>query len=305
MQRTITVDLQTHSHFSDGSVSPAEVARRAAGAGLKTLALTDHSTVDGWPEFSRACTTHGIVAIRAVEISCRFAHGWLDLLAYGLDASCPAVQAVLAQSQIAQNQMVDSPIAWLAKRTAGPTAETIRRHFGIPFTVRMPYWLKRYLREVWGYSAERVKDVMQLCHAELGSRDDIFSAHLPTAESAIAAVHESGGIISIAHAHQSARILFRQMFDPADRVSRFLDEIVAPLVKLGADAIEVSHWSHDAQTERMVRDWVNRSRPRLLKTGGSNYHGDGPGENKPDVPFGRWGLTAEEFAPVAERLGVR
>lgn len=36
------IDLHTHSIFSDGELIPAELARRAAAAGYKALAVTDH-----------------------------------------------------------------------------------------------------------------------------------------------------------------------------------------------------------------------------------------------------------------------
>ena len=43
-------DLQSHSTYSDGALAPAEVVRRAAGAGVELLALTDHDSVDGVEE---------------------------------------------------------------------------------------------------------------------------------------------------------------------------------------------------------------------------------------------------------------
>lgn len=36
------IDLHTHSIFSDGELIPAELARRAAAAGYRALAITDH-----------------------------------------------------------------------------------------------------------------------------------------------------------------------------------------------------------------------------------------------------------------------
>jgi len=37
------IDLHTHTTFSDGELIPAELARRAAKAGYKGLAVTDHA----------------------------------------------------------------------------------------------------------------------------------------------------------------------------------------------------------------------------------------------------------------------
>ena len=41
------IDLHVHSNASDGTDPPAEVARRAAAAGLDVVALTDHDTMAG------------------------------------------------------------------------------------------------------------------------------------------------------------------------------------------------------------------------------------------------------------------
>lgn len=40
-------DLHTHSYYSDGELSPAEVVRLAKKSGIKNLALTDHDSVKG------------------------------------------------------------------------------------------------------------------------------------------------------------------------------------------------------------------------------------------------------------------
>jgi len=42
-QGIIMIDLHTHTFFSDGELVPAELVRRAAVAGYKALAITDHA----------------------------------------------------------------------------------------------------------------------------------------------------------------------------------------------------------------------------------------------------------------------
>ena len=44
------IELHVHSTASDGTLSPAEVVRRALGVPLAAIALTDHDTVDGIAE---------------------------------------------------------------------------------------------------------------------------------------------------------------------------------------------------------------------------------------------------------------
>ena len=47
-------DLHTHSYYSDGTVSPAELIGLARQAELGAVALCDHNTVAGLPEFAAA-----------------------------------------------------------------------------------------------------------------------------------------------------------------------------------------------------------------------------------------------------------
>lgn len=62
-------DLHTHSHYSDGTCAPAALIREAECLGLTALALTDHNTVDGLPEFLAAAGKSSLEAIPGVEIS--------------------------------------------------------------------------------------------------------------------------------------------------------------------------------------------------------------------------------------------
>ena len=62
-------DLHTHSNYSDGTFSPAELIAEAAEIGLSAVALTDHNTVAGLPEFVAAARKSSVEAIPGVEIS--------------------------------------------------------------------------------------------------------------------------------------------------------------------------------------------------------------------------------------------
>lgn len=61
-------DLHTHSLFSDGSCTPAQIIAQAKEAGL-TVALTDHNTVAGLPEFMAEGSKQGVRAIPGIEFS--------------------------------------------------------------------------------------------------------------------------------------------------------------------------------------------------------------------------------------------
>lgn len=304
MTRTITVDLQTHSHFSDGDASPSELARRAVQAGLQVVALTDHATIAGVPEFAATGHDLGLRTVVGVEITCRHGVRWFDTLAYGVEPMNPTLRALLAANQTAFSTATQQYFDWLCTQQAGPTPQTIRDHYGIAYDLPLGYWPNKYRREVHGCTPEQIKRDMAAAGYSYEGRADLYLKLLPTFEAALDAVHVAGGILALAHPPQTAAKWFAALPDALARVECLLSHADA-LVEAGLDAVEWQHHSHDERTSAAVARWVARHGGQLLKTGGSDYHGHLPGEHKPHVPFGRWGLTADEFAPIAERLGLK
>ena len=65
-------DLHTHSVFSDGSCTPAEIVDGAIRVGLSAIALTDHNTVDGLPDFISAAHGKKIDVAPGAEFSVEY-----------------------------------------------------------------------------------------------------------------------------------------------------------------------------------------------------------------------------------------
>ena len=62
-------DLHTHSTISDGTISPSQIVAEGLRRKLRAVALTDHNTVAGLPEFLKAAEGTGLKGIPGVEIS--------------------------------------------------------------------------------------------------------------------------------------------------------------------------------------------------------------------------------------------
>ena len=62
-------DLHVHSTFSDGTLTPEQLICEAERCGLSALALCDHNTVAGLPDFLAAAEGKSVEAVPGIEFS--------------------------------------------------------------------------------------------------------------------------------------------------------------------------------------------------------------------------------------------
>jgi 3',5'-nucleoside bisphosphate phosphatase len=106
-------DLHLHSKFSDGKQWPEEIVARAKAVNFKMLALTDHDTMAGVKRFLKACSTHTIKGIPAVEIDYDVKQICFksELLAYFPEGKYARTQAILNELQQMRNQIAIEAIS--------------------------------------------------------------------------------------------------------------------------------------------------------------------------------------------------
>ncbi|HEC17033.1 MAG TPA: PHP domain-containing protein [Sedimenticola sp.] len=85
-------DLHAHSTASDGTLSPRELVRHAARAGLEALALTDHDTTAGLAEAADEAFAAGLGFVPGVEISVSWNAHVVHVLGLGIDPGCRLLQ---------------------------------------------------------------------------------------------------------------------------------------------------------------------------------------------------------------------
>ena len=133
------VDLHIHSTVSDGRLSPAEVVRKSAEAGLTVIALADHDSVDGTvPALEAAQTSPWLRVIPAVEISTYVPKGEVHVLGYFIDYTHRELQATLkrmrnsrreqAQGMITRLRELGLPIEWQRVKEIAGSGSTGRPH---------------------------------------------------------------------------------------------------------------------------------------------------------------------------------
>lgn len=90
------MDLHTHSHFSDGELSPTELVLRAKESGIGMLALSDHDSMGGVPEVMEAGRTYGLTVVPAVEFDTEFPQE-MHILGYCVDGDEAGIKEGLRQ----------------------------------------------------------------------------------------------------------------------------------------------------------------------------------------------------------------
>ena len=67
------IDLHTHSLFSDGTATPAQLVDKAASVGLSAIALTDHDSADGLTQFQSAAKLYpDLLVLNGAELGIDF-----------------------------------------------------------------------------------------------------------------------------------------------------------------------------------------------------------------------------------------
>ncbi|PYQ78549.1 MAG: hypothetical protein DMG03_28100 [Acidobacteria bacterium] len=246
------IDLHTHTTASDGRCSPAELVARAAAAGIRVLAVTDHDTVAGCEAAEAASSAAGIEFVNGIEITAIRDGGDVHVLGYFIDRHSPSLLAFLATQRQRRIDRVRQMIERLASFDIQLDADLILQP-GIDDpakSVGRP-WIARAL-----VASGHVADTSEAFEKWLARGRPAFvpRAGVPP-EHVFGRIHEAGGIASLAHPG-----LVRH------------DEWIAGFAAAGLDAIEAYHSDHDSEA---TARYVNLAEALgLALSGGSDYHAD-------------------------------
>ncbi|MEH1054901.1 PHP domain-containing protein [Micromonospora sp. CPCC 206171] len=249
------IDLHTHSTASDGTLSPAELVRAAADAGLDVVAITDHDTTAGWDAAVRALPP-GLTLIRGAEISCRW-HGVepavpLHLLAYLFDPDHPELVAELARVRLAREVRGERIVELLRADGIDISWPEIMAAAG-GGTVGRPHIAAALIRAglvattTEAFGADWLGERYRLPKEDV----DVFRA--------VELIRAAGGVPVFAHPR-------------ATRRGRIVpDELIVELAAAGLAGLEADHEDHSPAEAAHVRALA--AELGLLVTGSSDFHG--------------------------------
>jgi 3',5'-nucleoside bisphosphate phosphatase len=258
-----TFDLQSHSTRSDGGLEPAEVVRLAAEAGVQTLALSDHDTIDGVAEALEAGNANAIRVVPATELSSIDGEREdMHILGYLVDHTDATflreLERFRADREARAVRMMD------ALRELGFELDTAaidaRRAAGAP--VGRPHIARaafEHPANAQRIADEGLEDFSALLVAYLIEGAPAFRRRTtPTIGEAIEVIHAAGGVAVWAHPYWDLDT-DEDVFDAIERYAA-----------MGIDGVEAFYVTHTERQTRFAYDECVRR--GLLTTGSADFH---------------------------------
>lgn len=256
-------DLHTHSIFSDGTFSPSQLIDEAERLGLSAIALTDHNTVAGLPEFMAAAAHSSVDAIAGIEFSTDYQDIELHIVALFIQPEHygPITRLTDDMNSRKQQSNIDLienlnragyAICYDTIKSAMPTGEPNRALIAAELT-RL------------GYTSSNKEAFQTLLGKKCGyyhppKRIDVFEL--------IEFTRSIGAVPILAHPFLSIK--------ETDHLENFLSKAAA----YGLQGIETRYPLFSSEQTEILTTLADKY--GLTQSGGSDFHG----ENKPDIRLG-------------------
>jgi len=243
------IDLHLHTAYSDGSLSPRAVVDAAAARGVRLIAITDHDEIGGVPEAQAAGAALGVRVLSGVEINTDVGRADVHILGYGFPPDAPALRDGLQALRAARLTRA----ALMVKRLhdLGYPVEMARLlAIAGEGSIGRPHVAQALVE------AGHVDDVGQAFDRLIGKGKPAYVKRAPfTPQQAIALIHASGGIASLAHPGK--------LGDPLRHIR--------VLKAAGLDALEAYHSDHAPAVTARILGYARQC--GLAVTGGTDSHG--------------------------------
>jgi predicted metal-dependent phosphoesterase TrpH len=278
----LNADLHCHSVVSDGTLTPEQLAARAAANGVELWSLTDHDEIGGQHRAAAAAQAHGMRYLTGTEISVTFAAETVHIVGLGFDPGSATLRQGLSETRGGRRERAMEMAGQLAAVGIPGTYEGALKYVGNPELISRTHFA-RFLVE-----AGVCRDTSEVFRKYLTEGKPGFVAHRwASLKAAVQWITGAGGMAVIAHPA-------RYRFTANEEFALFSE-----FKTHGGCGVEVVTGSHTAAEYGRYADTAREF--GLSASRGSDFHS--PGESHTDLgqlPGLPGGLT-----PVWEVLGDR
>ena len=248
------IDLHSHSTASDGCYSPSDLVRKAAGAGLSVLALTDHDNCSGLLEAQDEAGRQGLVFVPGIEVNIAWPTGEFHLLGLALKTVSPSLRDVIAFLEAGRMRRNEEMAQKLRDNGVDISLDELREAFDTRELGR-PHFAAMLVQK--GYVKTRQQAFDKYFAKGRPCFVDKEGADLAAS---VSAIKESGGIPVQAHP--------LSMFVSWGKIPDKIAEVKAAGV-MGLEA-----WHPGARVSEAERLEELARSLGMIATGGSDFHGE-------------------------------
>ncbi|MBN7773707.1 PHP domain-containing protein [Clostridium aminobutyricum] len=257
-------DLHLHTYFSDGSMSPTDIVKRAKEMGYELISITDHDGVDGIPEATIAGKALGIKVIPGIELSTEDEQRIsMHILGYDIDIDNPELLDKLKELKQKRKDRNDQLIEVLNKMGYAISMEDLRFTEGQSY-IGKPIIARALLKKGYITDAKQAFEsgkFLESPEAKAVKKDKI------SAEEAITLIKKAGGIAVLAHPMKIKKIGDRG----TDQFYEELEKLIQKMKAFGLKGIECYHTDQTNQESLRLVELAEKY--HLHITEGSDYHG--------------------------------
>lgn len=250
----LNADLHCHSHVSDGTLAPAELAARAKANGVDIWSLTDHDEVSGIAQARRAADALGLRFIAGVEISVTWAGKTVHIVGLDIHENNRTLTDGLAELRSGRQLRGREIAAQLAQAGIPGAFEGALKYADNPEMLGRTHFA-RYLIEAGIHSS--MSEVFR--HYLVEGKPGFVPHRWATLEQAVGWIRAAGGQAVIAHPGRYALTELQH------------DALIDSFRNLGGAGIEVITGSHTPDQYEVYARVARQA--GLLASRGSDFHG--------------------------------
>ena len=249
------IDLHTHSICSDGDFAPSEIVRMARNASISAIALTDHFTVLGVKEAIQEGNRIGVEVISGIELDTVFKNIRFHVLGLMIDYESPKLKEMLILYHKKRMRHILRFLNEIKDRNFPEPNNVDLEYFSI--TSLLSFYKSRLSSKQYGKLKD---DIITPLYYE-----NISQLTIPF-EIACSVIHGIGGIVILPHLSTI-------------NLSNCSLYVFLETLKINSlDGIEV--WHPYYNTEQTLQYEYLAEKLKLLKSGGSDFHGIKKPNNK-------------------------
>lgn len=248
------VDLHLHTDKSDGTLSPEALVKLAAAQRIKTIAITDHDTIDGVDVGVKEGEKRNLNVIPGIEISSKYTNGMLHILGFGVNIGARQFLENLSRFQNIRKNRNIKIISKLHALGIEVSLDEILSNNPMIKSLGRPHIASVLIKK------GVVKNMNQAFTQYLGKNGKAFvGKDVLEPEETICLIHNAGGKAILAH--PSTLNLTGGLFI----------DYIQMLKHKGLDGIEVYSSSHEPDQIQFYKNICLRY--DLLISAGSDFHG--------------------------------